>query len=148
MSNIVKASATGVKSAPRKVGEVASLVKGRTVEDALVILDHVPRRSAQAISKVIASAAANAENNYKLDPKSLRINTIIVSTGFALKRFRPAAHGRALPFKRMTSNIFVTLEGSEKKTAKKTAAKKADTTSETKDTKPAEKSSSAKKEKE
>lgn len=147
MSINVKAVAKAVRIAPRKVGEVASLVKGRTVEDALVILEHTPRRSANAVAKVISSAAANAENNHKLDPKTLVIETISVGNGFALKRFRPAAHGRALPYKKMTSNITVIVSGSEKRvTPKKAAAKKAEAGKKTETTKTAEKSSSAKKE--
>lgn len=128
MSTQVKAVAKAVRMAPRKVLEVASLVNGRSVEDALVILDHTPRRAALPISKVIASAAANAENNHKLDPKSLVISSVQVGQGFALKRFRPAAHGRALPYKKMTSNIIVIVDGVEKvkKAAKPAATKKAE----------------------
>lgn len=109
---------------PRKVAEVASLVQGYRIEDALTILEHTPRRAALPVSKVIASAAANAENNDKLDPKTLVVTSVEVGQGFALKRFRPAAHGRALPYKKMTSNIKVTVTGSEKvKKPKKTSAK-------------------------
>lgn len=118
----VKAVAKQVRMSPRKVAEVASLVQGRSVEDAITILDHTPRRAAIPVSKTIASAAANAENNSKLDPKTLVVTSVEVGQGFALKRFRPAAHGRALPYKKMTSNIFVTVTGSEKvKKPKKTA---------------------------
>lgn len=127
----VKAIAKQVRMSPRKVAEVASLVQNRSVEDALTILDHTPRRAAVPVSKVIASAAANAENNNKLDPKTLVVTSVEVGQGFALKRFRPAAHGRALPYKKMTSNISVTVTGAEKvkkQTAKKsTDAKKAST---------------------
>lgn len=120
----VKAVAKAVRVSPRKAHEVASLVNGRTVEDALTILDHTPRKAAKPVSKVIASAAANAEHNHKYDVKSLYIDSIQVGQGFALKRFRPAAHGRALPYKRMTSNITVFLDGTKKKPkAKKTSTK-------------------------
>lgn len=126
----VNASAKAVRMSPRKVGEVARLVNGRTAEDALVILEHTPRRAAAPVAKVISSAMANAENNFKLNPSTLIISKIEIGQGFALKRFRPAAHGRALPYKKMTSNIYVELQGAEKpkKAAKKPAAKKADST--------------------
>lgn len=129
-SSSVKAVSKQVGMSPRKVAEVAALVQGRTVEDALTILDHTPRRAALPVSKTVASAAANAENNNKLDPKTLVVTSVEVGQGFALKRFRPAAHGRALPYKKMTSNISVTVTGSEKvKKPKKTTdnKKKADT---------------------
>lgn len=121
---VVKAVSKNVRMSPRKVQEVARLVKGRSVSDALTILEHVERRAAKAVHKTVSSAAANAENNNKLDPKTLQITSIEVGQGFAMKRFRPAAHGRALPYKKMTSNIMVYIEGIEKKA--KTAAKKSE----------------------
>jgi large subunit ribosomal protein L22 len=122
----VLAVAKGVRLSPRKVAVVAALVRGRTVEDALVILEHTPRRSALAVSKVIASARANADHNHGLKPGTLKITEITVTHGPRLKRFRPAAHGRALPFMRRTSHIRVIVDGDireVKKPAVKTAAK-------------------------
>lgn len=119
----VLAIAKGVRMSPRKVAVVASLVRGRTVEDALVILEHTPRRSALAVSKVIASAKANADHNHGLKPGTLKITEITVTHGPRLKRFRPAAHGRALPFMRRTSHIRVTVDG-EAREIKKTAIAK------------------------
>jgi large subunit ribosomal protein L22 len=125
---MVKALAKGVSHSPRKVSEVASLVRNRTVADAIVILNHTPRRSAVAVEKVISSAKANAEHNHNLKPDTLRIAEITVTAGPRIKRYRPAAHGRALPFQRKTSHISVTVTGEErqKKTtaSKKTADKK------------------------
>jgi large subunit ribosomal protein L22 len=122
MSKNVNAIAKGVSQSPRKVSEVASLVRNRTVSDALVILSHTPRRAALPVTKVIASAKANAEHNHNLKPDTLRIVEITVTAGPRIKRFRPAAHGRALPFQRKTSHIRVTVTGEERQ--KKSAAKK------------------------
>jgi large subunit ribosomal protein L22 len=107
---------------PRKVGVVAALVRGRSVEDALTILQHTPRRSATPVQKVIASARANAEHNHNYKADSLQITEISVTHGPRLKRFRPAAHGRALPFQRRTSHIRVVVDG-EQRPARKTADK-------------------------
>jgi large subunit ribosomal protein L22 len=116
----VQAIAKGVRMSPRKVGVVAALVRGRTVEDAVTILEHTPRRSALAVKKVIQSAAANADHNHGLKPGTLNIVEITVTAGPRLKRYRPAAHGRALPFQRRTSHIRVVVDGEErpKKSAK------------------------------
>lgn len=103
---------------PRKVGVVASLVRGRTVADALVILEHTPRRSALAVKKTILSAKANADHNHNLKPDTLQIVAITVTPGPRMKRFRPAAHGRALPFQRRSSHITVIVDG-EARVAKK-----------------------------
>lgn len=120
----VIAVAKGVRMSPRKVAVVAALVRGRSVADALVILDHTPRRTALPVSKVIKSAQANADHNHGLKPNTLQIVEISVTSGPRLKRYRPAAHGRALPFQRRTSHIRVVVDG-EKREVKKpaTAAK-------------------------
>lgn len=107
----VLAVAKGVRMSPRKVAVVAALVRGRTVEDALIILEHTPRRSAMVVSKVISSARANADHNHGLKPGTLQITEISVTPGPRLKRFRPASHGRALPFMRRTSHIRVVVDG-------------------------------------
>ncbi len=116
----VQAIAKGVRMSPRKVGIVAALVRGRSVEDALTILAHTPRRSALPVIKAIESARANADHNHNLKPNTLQIVEITVNHGPRLKRYRPAAHGRALPFQRRTSHIRVVVDG-EVRAAKKPA---------------------------
>ncbi len=124
-TKVVRAYAKGVEQAPRKVSIVASLVRGRTVEDALVILSHTPRRSATPLVKVIESARANSINNDGLDTKTLVIKTLSVTTGKRMRRFRPASRGRALPFEKKSSNILVEVEGTVKVKKVKAADKPA-----------------------
>lgn len=119
----VRAIAKGVDQTPRKVGIVAALVRNRTVADALVILEHVPRRASLPVKKVIESAKANAINNHGLDGKTLVISTISVTTGPRMRRFKPASRGRALPFEKKSSHILVEVTGTEK--PKKAPVKKA-----------------------
>ena len=108
----VQAVAKGVKISPRKVGVVAALVRGRTVADAVTILEHVPRRaSALAVKKVIESASANAEHNHGLKPGTLNIVSISVSPGERMKRARSRSHGQVNPFQRRTSHIRVVVDG-------------------------------------
>jgi large subunit ribosomal protein L22 len=116
----VQAIAKGVRIAPRKVSVVAALVRGHTVAEALTILEFTPRRSATAVSKVIASARANAEHNHNYKPGTLFITEISVTPGPRLKRYKPAAHGRALPFQKKTAHIRVVVDG-EQRVAKKPA---------------------------
>lgn len=130
MSNVshITASAKGVLQAPRKVGLVASLVRGRSVADALTILDYTPKRAALPLKKLIVSARANAVNNHKLDEKGLLISELSVTHGRHLKRYRAGARGQAKPYEKRSSHIYVTLQGEAKKSSKPAAAKKAATT--------------------
>lgn len=130
-ANKVKAIAKGVSQSPRKVSVVAALVRGRSVEEALTILSHTPRRSSTPVIKVISSAKANAVNNHNLKPDTLQIHEIAVTAGPRIKRYRPAAHGRALPFQRKTSHIRVIVTGDERP-KKKVVAKKSTTKKESK----------------
>lgn len=120
----VRAYAKGVDQTPRKISLVAGLVRGRSVADALVILSHTPKRAAKPVAKVIASAQANAVNTHNVDSKTLHIETISVTAGPRLKRFKPASRGRAMPFQKRTSHILVVVRGTEK-------AKKSTTTTTT-----------------
>ena len=130
----VQAVAKGVRISPRKVGVVAALVRGRSVNDALTILEHTPRRSATAVYKAIKSAAANADHNHDYKPATLTITEISVTAGPRLKRFHPVSHGRAHPFQRKSSHIRVVVDG-EKREAKKTTAKTETAKAATSDTK-------------
>ena len=129
----------GIDSLPRKTSIVASLVRDRYVADAVVILENTPRRAARAVLKAIESANANLINNSKvsIDPKTIRIARIFVTSGTRMRRYVPASRGRALPFEKISSNIFVEVAGEEKvkkaekpaeeaKANKKPAAKKAE----------------------
>lgn len=124
---------------PRKVSVVASLVRGRTVADAITILEHTPRRAALPIKKTIESARANADKNHRLKVDTLVISSIQVTSGPSLKRYRPAAHGRALPFQRRSAHIFVQVTGEARPSKKPAASKETSETS----VKPAVKKSSS-----
>ena len=120
----VAATSRAVRNSPRKVSVVAALVRGRSVADAITILEHTPRRSAAAVKDTIKSARANAEHNHNYKPDSMIITEISVTPDVRYKRFRPAARGRALRFQRKTSQIRVVVDG-EKRQPKKPAAAKA-----------------------
>ena len=113
----------GIDSQPRKTNIVAALVRDRYVEDAVVILEHTPRKAARAVRKAIESAAANLLNNTgkSIDPRTIRISRIFVTSGTRMRRYKPASRGRALPYEIISSNIFVEVAGEEK--VKKAAEK-------------------------
>jgi large subunit ribosomal protein L22 len=107
----VKAVAKGIRMSPRKVAVVAALVRGRSVADAITILEHTPRRSALVVKKVIESAKANASHNHDYKEDTLTITSISVSPGVRNKRFRPVARGSAHPYQLRTSHIWVEVDG-------------------------------------
>ncbi len=127
---LVRAYEEGINQAPRKVALVASLVRSRTVADALVILAHTPKRAALSVIKAIESAKANAINNHGLDGKTLTISTLSVTSGTRLKRYNPSARGRMLPYQKKTANILVEITGDIKPV--KTAVKQTKTDKTTK----------------
>ena len=118
----VSATAKNVRVSPRKVGVVAGLVRGRSVADAVIILEHTPRRAALPVKKVIESARANADHNHDYKPDSLTITAITVTPGTRYKRYRPVARGMAHKYQHRTSIISVTVDGA-KREAKKPAVK-------------------------
>ncbi len=122
----------GIDSLPRKTSIVASLVRDRYVADAVVILENTPRRAARAVLKAVESANANLLNNSKvsIDPKTIRIARIFVTSGTRMRRYVPASRGRALPYEKISSNIFVEVAGEEK--VKKVADKPAEKSEKTK----------------
>ncbi len=128
----------GIDNQPRKTSVVASLVRDRYVADAVVILENTPRRAARAVRKAIESATANLLNNsgVSIDPKTLRISRISVTAGTRMRRYVPASRGRALPFEKISSNIFVEVAGEEKvKKTKETAEAAGSRDEKTKDSK-------------
>ncbi|ATY09378.1 MULTISPECIES: 50S ribosomal protein L22 [Actinomycetes] len=115
------ARARFVRDAPMKVRRVIELVKGRSVSEALAVLRFAPQAASTPLAKVIASAAANAENNLQLDPETLWIKSATADEGPTLKRIRPRAQGRAYRIRKRTSHITVVVESrpAEKKSNKK-----------------------------
>jgi len=108
-----KAVAKSVRIAPRKVGLVIDLIRGKNVGEAIAILQHTQRGASPTIEKVLKSAIANAEHNYEMDTDNLVISEAYVNEGATLKRFRPRAQGRASSINKRTSHITVVV--SEKK---------------------------------
>lgn len=107
---VVMAKAKYVKVAPQKARLIVDAVRGKSAEEALNALRFIPKRAARSVEKVIASAIANAENNYKLDSDNLYIYRAFVDGGPMIRRFRARAMGRATPIRRRTCHITVALK--------------------------------------
>ncbi|MGB6161141.1 MAG: 50S ribosomal protein L22 [Pseudonocardiaceae bacterium] len=104
------ARARKVPMAPRKVRRVVDLIRGLPVHDALSLLRFAPQAASVPVSKVLASAMANAQNNLDLDPDTLVLARAFVDEGPTLKRVRERAQGRAYRIRKRTSHITVEVE--------------------------------------
>lgn len=149
----MKALLKNFHQSPRKVRLVANAIRGKSVAQARAILTFLPQKSSAALLKLLDSAVANARQ-VGAAPEELRVKTITVDKGLALRRFAPRARGRAARFAKTMSIVAIELAASQaaaskkgpqaakavkaspaadekvapKKTAKKKAAKKVATT--------------------
>ena len=112
------AKARFVRVSPTKARRVINLVRGKSVAEALDILRWAPQAASLPVAKVIASAAANAQNNNGLDPATLVVASVYADDGPTAKRIRPRAQGRAFRIRRRTSHITVVVESRPTKDAR------------------------------
>ncbi len=94
---------------PKKANLVAGMVRNMEVRKALDTLKFTPKKGADILYKVVASANANAQNNFKQKEEHLFVEEIIVTKGPTLKRHVPVSRGRAHPILKRTSHITVKL---------------------------------------
>ena len=104
------AIAKDIRITPSKVGIVLDLVRGKNVDEAIIILDSATYASAPVIKKVINSAVANAENNMNLPKDYLYVAECYANPGTTLKRLNIRARGRADIMHKRTSHITVILD--------------------------------------
>lgn len=109
----VTASLKSVRVSPRKARLVVDAVRGKRVSEAIAIARFLPQKTAVDLEQLLKSVAANAENNYDLDPEDLWIKAIYADDGPTLKRFKPRARGRVGKILRRTCSITVVAEDRE-----------------------------------
>lgn len=108
-----RATARFVRTTPLKARRVLDLIRGKSVSEALAILKYAPQDAATPVYKVVASAAANAENNFGLDRRTLVISEAYANEGPTMRRYQPRAQGRAFMIRKRTSHITVVVESKE-----------------------------------
>jgi len=113
------ARATHVRVTPMKARRVIDLIRDMPAQQALAVLKFAPQAASEPVAKVLASAIANAEHNFSLDPETLVISRAYVDEGPTLKRFQPRAQGRAFRIRKRTSHITIELESIETAVGKK-----------------------------
>lgn len=110
-----RAVARYLRVSPLKARQVADLLRGKDVKEAVGILRYTNKKSAPLINKVLKSAMANAEHNYDMDSDDLYVAEIYINEGPTIKRMFPRAYGRADVRRHRTSHITVVLKEREVK---------------------------------
>jgi large subunit ribosomal protein L22 len=106
-----KAIARYVRVTPRKARLVVDLVRGKSVENALDMLDVMPKKAARIVAKALRSALANAEErNASIDVDRLYVKTAFVDEAPSFTRWSPRAHGRATPIQKRGSHITLVVD--------------------------------------
>ncbi len=108
-----KASLNYARISSRKVKIVLDIIKNKPVAEAMAILKHTPKAASELVYKLVASAVANAENNFSMDASKLYISEAYANQGPTLKRIRPRAQGRAFRIRKRTSHITVVVAEKE-----------------------------------
>jgi len=101
----VRAVARDIRISPQKVRLVLETIRGKSFTDAVNILRFLPQKGARPVSKLLRSAAANAENNFNMDPEMLLVTGAFADAGRTLKRWRPRARGRVNQILKRSSHI-------------------------------------------
>jgi len=105
-----KAHLRYARISPRKVSIVLDLIRNKPVRQAIGILNNTPKSASEYLVKLVKSAAANAENNHKMNPDKLFVAECFVTPGPVLKRVMPRARGRADTILKRSSHVTVTLK--------------------------------------
>jgi len=102
-----KAIARYIRMSPTKVRRVLDAIRGRSYQDAIIMLEFMPYAACEPIRKVLESAAANAEHNLNLDKAELVVSRAFADGGPTLKRFKAGDRGRARPIRKRSSHITI-----------------------------------------
>ena len=105
----VRALTKNVRISPEKARHMSRLIQGKSVVEALAIVDLSPRKAAALIGKTLRSAVANAENNHSMDHDKLYVKEIFACPGPILKRMRPVSKGRGHRINKRTSHITIVI---------------------------------------
>ncbi|MCJ7769229.1 MAG: 50S ribosomal protein L22 [Dehalococcoidales bacterium] len=106
----VRAVAKDTGISAQKIRLLVDMVRGKRVDDALIMLKFAASPLARVVAKAVKSAAANAENNFQMTPADLKIVNIYADEARSMKRFRPRAKGRASQIIKRSSHITVIVD--------------------------------------
>ena len=100
-----RAQLVHARIAPRKVQIVCDMIRGKDTKIAEAYMANTPKAGCELMLKLLKSAAANAENNHKMDPENLYVSEVFATPGPIIKRIMPRAQGRAYRINKRTSHV-------------------------------------------
>ncbi len=109
----VRSFSRNASISPKKARLILDEIRGKRVDEAMALLRFMPTPHARPVAKAVRSAVANAENNYNLQPRNLRISEAYAGDGLTLRRLRTRARGRADVIRRRRSNITIVVREEE-----------------------------------
>lgn len=109
----VRSFTRNVPIAPKKARLILDEIRGKRVDEAMALLRFMPTPHARVVAKAVRSAVANAENNYNIRPRTLRIARAEAGDGLTYRRLLPRARGRADIMRRRRSNITIVVQDEE-----------------------------------
>ena len=121
----VRAIASGIRVSPRKARLVCDAVRGKDIRTAMAILQFLPQKTAPVVARTLKSAAANAENNYDLDPNALYVKFIFADDGPQMKRGEFRARGRFNRIIKRSCHITVIVEEREQTQQRRAGTRRA-----------------------
>ena len=104
-----KAKGRYIRMSPRKVQRVLNQIRGKSYQEALMLLEFMPYKACGAVWQVVYSAAANAEHNFDMAKEKLVITEAFANQGPVFRRFRPRAQGQGYKIRKPTCHIEVTV---------------------------------------
>ena len=110
---IARAKGRFIRTAPRKARLVVDLIRGKSAEEAVRLLQFTPKRAAKTVGRVLRSAISNAEQRDDVNVDNLYVSKATVDGGPMLKRYRPVPMGRAVTVRRRTCHVTIELEEKE-----------------------------------
>ncbi len=105
----VRARTKYLAISPQKLRLVCDKVRGMDAQQAKIVLEFMPQKGAGIVRKTLASAIANAENNFELDVDNLYIAQIWADEGPRMKRYKAGARGRYKPRIKRSSHVTIVL---------------------------------------
>ena len=115
--NEALAVGNSIRGSAQKLNLVAQLIRGHKAGDALNILSFSKKSMAKDVSKVLASAIANAENNHNLDVDALIVHEASVGKSITMKRWKARARGRSAKIIKPFSRVRIVVREHEEEEA-------------------------------